>query len=257
VTQEQINSRLYQRPELVRLYGARDDLLPVESTVLVRYRDDVVGRPVLDLGCGGGRLTSHLALLTPRYVGIDVSPHMVAHCRARFPGIPFFERDMRELTELGETSFGAVLAVANLIDAVDHEDRMHVLAEVRRVLAPGGLFAFSSHNRNWALAGASPRLERHRRPLAQLRAGVRFVRQYVHHVRARRFEESALDHAVLNDPGRDYELLHYYITRHAQARQLAEAGFTMLETLDGMGRRLDEQDDDRAWSSIMYVARRD
>lgn len=47
-------------------------------------RDRGVGS-VVDLGCGDGR---QLALLdAPAYLGVDVSPHAVARCRARFAGV--------------------------------------------------------------------------------------------------------------------------------------------------------------------------
>ena len=36
------------------------------------------------------------------------------------------------------------------------------------------------------------------------------------------------DYAVLNDCGHNYSVLHYYITREAQARQLAAAGFDLI-----------------------------
>jgi SAM-dependent methyltransferase len=257
VSQNAINRRLYQRRELVEMYGSRADLLPVESAVLVRYRDEVLARHVLDLGCGGGRLAAHLRLFTTHYLGIDISPHMIEHCRRRFPDLRFAEGDIRWLDGIDTRSFAVVFAVANLIDAVDHDDRLRALGEVHRVLAPGGLFVFSTHNRNWALAGTPPRLQRSLRPMVQLRAGVDYVVQCYRHVVLRRFEHVASDYAVLNDPGRGYSLLHYYIGREAQRRQLAATGFTLLEVLGESGSPIAAHDDDRGYSSLMYVARRD
>lgn len=257
MSQQTINRRVYERAALVRHYAGRTDLGPAESTVLVRYRDHVFARTVLDLGCGAGRLAAHLQLLTRHYLGIDISPQMVDHCRDRFPDLRFAAGDMRWLEGVGTRTFSVVFAVANLLDCVDHKNRLRVLNEVHRVLEPGGLFVFSSHNRNWTFAGAPPRLERSGRPLVQLRHGFAYVIERYRHAVRRRFEQTASDHAVLTDPGRGYSLLHYYIDREAQRGQLATAGLTLLEALDETGRPLASGDPDREFSSLMYVARRD
>jgi SAM-dependent methyltransferase len=255
VTQQAINTRVYSRSETVGYYARHAEILPTESSVVIRYRDEIMARPVLDLGCGAGRLAAYLQLLAPRYVGVDVSPHMIAHCRRRFPALSWVQGDMRELARIADGSVGVAFAVSNLIDAVGHDDRLRVLAQVRRVLVPGGLFLFSTHNRNWMFAGAPPRLQRSRRPLAQLRNGFAYAIHRYRNARLRRFEQLAGDHAVLNDEGHGYSVLHYYITRTGQQRQLAAAGFTVIETFDGMGRPLDIDADDREWSSLLYVAR--
>jgi hypothetical protein len=43
------------------------------------------------------------------------------------------------------------------------------------------------------------------------------------------------DYAIINDTAHDYALLHYYIRRDDQARQLAETGYELLECLDADG----------------------
>ena len=65
---------------------------------------------------------------------------------------------MRALTPCADQSLETVLAVSNLIDAVCHEDRLRVLAEIRRVLTNHGLLVFSSHNRRYVQAGSGPKL---------------------------------------------------------------------------------------------------
>jgi SAM-dependent methyltransferase len=255
VTQQAINTRVYSRSELVEHYARQSELLPAESSVLIRYRDEVMGESVVDLGCGAGRLAAYVQLLTPRYVGVDSSPHMIAHCKRRFPELRFLQCDMRDLAAIESGSSGVVFALSGLIDTVDHDDRLRVLAQVRRVLVPGGLFIFSAHNRNWMLAGARPRLARARRPLAQIRNGFAYAIHRYRNARLRRFEQVAGDHAVLNDEGHGYSMLHYYITRSGQQRQLTAAGFTVVETLDETGRPLPLDADDRPWSSLMYIAR--
>jgi hypothetical protein len=43
-------------------------------------------------------------------------------------------------------------------------------------------------------------------------------------------------YAVINDSAHDYALLHYYIGRDDQARQLSETGYELVECLDVDGR---------------------
>ncbi|HEX4128954.1 MAG TPA: class I SAM-dependent methyltransferase [Pirellulales bacterium] len=253
--QEQINGSLYRRDDLVRQYDVQN-LSPAESTALVRWHDAILGRRVLDLGCGAGRLATYLRPLVARYVGLDISAQMVAFCRARFAGLEFHQGDMRRLEAFADGSFDAVLGVFNLFDAVSHADRLRILAEVRRVLVPAGLLIFSAHNRNWAAFGDGPRFERSLNPWMQARYAVRYARCRLNYRRVRPHQALHDDCALVSDPGHNFAVLHYYITRQAQARQLDSAGFELLECLDELGRILGPDDGDRACSSLHYVARR-
>lgn len=94
--------------------------------------------PVLDLGCGQGRLAE---LLVADWVGVDASPTQLADCEAR----PVVRADANALPFRGG-SFGGVAALWVLY----HLDRpVDVLREVARVLRPGGTFvACTSSRRN-------------------------------------------------------------------------------------------------------------
>jgi SAM-dependent methyltransferase len=252
--QDEINLKLYRRSDLVKDY-ATVNLHPPEAIVLVRYRDDIHRRRVLDLGCGAGRLAFYLRPLTDQYVGMDFSPHMVEYCQRNFPGLSFFQGDMRDLTRFDAGSFDTVFAINNLFDAVCHEDRLRVLDEVRRVLAAGGLLVFSAHNRNCPLGTAAPQLEFKLNPLSQLRGVVAYLRSVANHRRIKPKQRFEPDYALLNDCAHNYSVLHYYILRNVQAKQLAGAGFESIECLDESGLALRPGDDDSACSSIYYVAR--
>lgn len=250
------NRRIYARRELVQQYAAKRMLYPAEAAVLKRYRDDVAERAVLELGSGAGRLAAHLRPLTSRYVGVDISPHMVEYCRTLLPDLTFSVGDMNDLGEFPDGGFSTVFAIANLLDVVDHDDRLGVLRAVHRLLAPNGLFVFSSHNLNWSQMGEPPHLELSLRPLVLARRVVDHARARYQRARHRHLEKHTRDYAVVTDSGHDYTVLHYYVARKTQHHQLANHGFTLLDTLDPEGRILADTDDDCRWPSLVYVARR-
>jgi SAM-dependent methyltransferase len=93
--------------------------------------------PVAEVGCGPGHVTAHLDALGISAFGIDLSPAMVALARSAHPGLRFEEGSMTAL-DLPDGGLGGVVAWYSIIHIpADHLPA--VLAEVHRVLAPGGL----------------------------------------------------------------------------------------------------------------------
>jgi len=129
---------------------------PGEVSAFALVADRSRGLPVLDLGVGGGRTTSLLRLMSSRYVGIDYTPELVELCRRRHPDADVRLGDARDLLGIDTGSFGLVVFSNNGIDAVDHQGRDQVLAEVHRVLSPGGTFCYSTLNKDGPLFGANP-----------------------------------------------------------------------------------------------------
>jgi hypothetical protein len=80
-------------------------------------------------------------------------------------------------------------------------------------------------------------------------------RQLRNRRRLARFERHERDYAILNDFAHDYSLLHYYVDRDAQERQLLEAGFETIECLDGGGRTVAHGDPAAGDPELHYVAR--
>lgn len=253
--QDRISGRLYGRPDLVPVYAVTH-LVPAEAITLIVHREDINARRVLDLGCGAGRLAAYLRPLTALYTGVDISPHMVEYCRRTFQDLQFIQGDMRSLPQLQDGSFDAVFAVFNLLDAVSHEDRLRTLAEIHRLLAPKGLFMFSAHNRGYLLAKEGPRMRWSRNPITQLRLLADYVKAVANRRRIGRLQRNEADYSLLNDAGHNYAVLHYYIDREAQTRQLTDAGFVLLECLNERGETLASGSDDSSSASIHYVARR-
>jgi ubiquinone/menaquinone biosynthesis C-methylase UbiE len=113
-----------------------DELRPQDEAwwalfeLLVR-EGDLVGRRVLDVGCGTGRWSAALAERGSRVWGIDVSPEMVELARQR--GVNA-KRAGAEALPFKEGWFERAL----LVLVVHVLDRPRAFAELHRVLAPEG-----------------------------------------------------------------------------------------------------------------------
>jgi ubiquinone/menaquinone biosynthesis C-methylase UbiE len=241
----------YGRPEVVASYARHGDLQAGEETLFSRFQGEIRGRAVLELGVGTGRLTGPLAGLAGSYTGVDYAEGMLAACRARHPHLDLRQGDARDLGAFADGSFDFVLFGFNGIDDLAPEGRLRVLAEVFRVLRPGGLFAFSSHNLD----------AKRRSPLSlrgfELSAG--WLRGYLaraaNHMRMRRRERRGEGYAILNDSAYGARLLVYFASKEGQCRQLRDAGFTVIEMIGLEGARVDPDEPCRTpW--IYYVARK-
>ena len=105
-------------------------------------------RPVaraLDVGCGAGRSTAALVPIAGSVVGIEPARAMLVHRHAVAPRASFVTGQAEHLPFPGR-SFGLITAAG----ALNYTDRDRSLAEIARVLAPGGVLAiydFSSGRR--------------------------------------------------------------------------------------------------------------
>ena len=103
------------------------------------------GGPVLELGCGTGRIALPLGRAGVSLVGIDRSENMLqrARTRVRRSGltgrVQLIQGDVRSLPF--RRRFPLVMAPYGILQSLLHErDLAATLADVRRVLRPGGTF---------------------------------------------------------------------------------------------------------------------
>jgi 2-polyprenyl-6-hydroxyphenyl methylase/3-demethylubiquinone-9 3-methyltransferase len=105
-------------------------------------------RDVLDLGCAGGFMAEAMAARGANVTGIDPAADAVEAARrhARDSGMRIvYDVGHGEALPYAAAAFDAVVCV----DVLEHvSDLSKVLAEVARVLRPGGLFLFDTINRN-------------------------------------------------------------------------------------------------------------
>ena len=114
---------------------------PVEPTWLDRI--DRQAR-ILDYGCGYGRMS---ALLAERgflaVEGLDIAPHLIARARELQPNLKFTVLDDPPRLEHDDNSIDAVFLFAVLTCIPTDGGQRELVAELRRVLRPGGLLYLS------------------------------------------------------------------------------------------------------------------
>ena len=112
------------------------------------HQIDWQGCDVLDLGCAGGFMAEALAARGAQVIGIDPAADAIAAARAHAnaQGLRIgYDVGVGEALPYDSASFDAVVCV----DVLEHvADLTKVLAEVARVLRPGGMFLFDTINRN-------------------------------------------------------------------------------------------------------------
>lgn len=106
------------------------------------------GKAVLDLGCAGGFMAEAMAARGADVTGIDPAAEAIEAARRHAADGQLnirYDVGVGEALPYANASFDAVVCV----DVLEHvSDLGKVLAEVVRVLRPGGLFLFDTINRN-------------------------------------------------------------------------------------------------------------
>lgn len=98
---------------------------------------------VLELGCGAGRISTPLARLGHRVVGVDESAEMLARC----VGISTVRSPIQSL-RLGER-FPVVVLPSHLINTQDEEVRGAFLRTCREHVDSSGMVLIQRHRRGW------------------------------------------------------------------------------------------------------------
>jgi SAM-dependent methyltransferase len=113
---------------------------------------DLSGKKVLEVSCGHGGGSSYLTrtLKPASYTGLDLNPAGIEFCKRRhvLPGLDFVHGDAENLP-FPDESFDALLNV-EASHLYPHLPRF--LAEVARVLAPGGHFLYADFCRRSGVA---------------------------------------------------------------------------------------------------------
>jgi SAM-dependent methyltransferase len=119
---------------------------------------------VVDVGCGDGAVGAELARHGARVTGVDPSATALERARREHPELVLVQTGPDGRLPLDDSTFQAAVC----LHVLEHvADTQLLLSEVRRVLAPGGLFALAVpyHGRLKSAAIALGSFERHYDPL--------------------------------------------------------------------------------------------
>jgi ubiquinone/menaquinone biosynthesis C-methylase UbiE len=115
---------------------------------LVEEISPAQGTTVLDLCCGHGAMTAKLCALGCQVTGVDFSDEMLTYARSNAPQATFLNGDAQNLP-FEDQSFDVVVSNCGIMHL---PNQPQALAEVRRVLKPGGKFGMTA----WVGPDASP-----------------------------------------------------------------------------------------------------
>ena len=258
---DDINLRTMGKATVVQDYSRSQTLTTAEQATLDRVREEASNQPILDLGVGAGRTIQPLREVSKDYLGVDNSHAMLAASRRRHPGVRLEHADARDLRLVTDRSIFLVMFSCNGIGMVTHADRLAIMREVFRVLRPGGVFLFSTHNQNCPdhVAGFRfPEFKLSGNPARLLLRTVRFVRdshiRAINRLRFSKHDVRTPEYSVINDECHNYGTMLYYITLQNQRRQLQQLGFASDAEAYGSNGKVIA--DDSRESSIAFVARK-
>ena len=107
---------------------------------------------ILDIGCGTGRVTFGLYDKGyHRIEGLDLSESMLQkaleHAKVYGYGIKFYHGDAGDLNFEDFSFDSAIFSFNGLMLIPGRENRLKTMIEIRRILKPGGIFIFTTHDR--------------------------------------------------------------------------------------------------------------
>jgi SAM-dependent methyltransferase len=205
------------------------------------------GGPVLELGCGTGRVLIPTARAGITITGLDASPHMLAVCRNRLGAEPesvtsrvtIVQADMRSF-EIAQTFNLVTIPFRPFQHLLTTDDQLACLACIRRHLAPGGHLVFDLFN-PWleALVNGPFGEEFGAEPEFTMADGRRVIR-CVRNAPPDRFQQIGhheLIYEVTSPDGRQERLIHAfrlrYFFRFEIEHLLARSGFVVEQIYSG------------------------
>jgi ubiquinone/menaquinone biosynthesis C-methylase UbiE len=109
-----------------------------------------LGPNVLEIGPGPGLTTDLLRTSVPRLTALEIDPALAGSLTARLKGsnVRVIEGDATKMP-FGDAEFSGAVSFTMLHHVPSRELQNKVLAEVFRVLKPGGFFVGSDSLQNW------------------------------------------------------------------------------------------------------------
>ena len=135
----------------------------VKADMMLEMLKPAANEPLLDLGCGAGKLALYAGRSGARPAGLDVAPFFLEGARER---IDLVLGDLRRLP-FRKHSFPAAYSL-DVLEHLDEDGVLEVLVEARRALAQGGrLFVYTHAMESSRLAGFQRAVNRLARRLGE------------------------------------------------------------------------------------------
>ncbi|MCD4720406.1 MAG: class I SAM-dependent methyltransferase [Desulfobacula sp.] len=132
------------------VYGSAKGYRNISSRLgIINKIVPIHGDKLLDIGCGNGAYTMHMASSFKSVEAIDIEPDRLKIFRQenKLDNINIYNMSADEM-DFNDETFDAITA----IEVVEHVNNLaSVLNEVHRVLKKGGWFALTTPNRFWPL----------------------------------------------------------------------------------------------------------
>ncbi len=136
---------------IARFYDA-ENLEMTDDLPLYSGLAEIYGGPILDVGCGTGRVMLHLAQEGHQCIGVDTSPQMLELGRRKAEAMPEVARRV-QFVEGDITTHQAadkyqmiLLPYHTFMHFPNQEIQLHTLAQLTRNLADGGVMVFDLPN---------------------------------------------------------------------------------------------------------------
>jgi SAM-dependent methyltransferase len=219
-----------------------DHVVPYRERTDVAFLVDAAlasGGPVLEAGCGTGRVLIPTARAGVEIVGLDLSPHMLAVCRERLrresrevqSRVQLVQADMRDF-DLARQFRLVTMPFRPFQHLTTVDDQLSCLASIRRHLMVGGRLILDLFNPSLeALTSDTVGQETGEEPEFTTPDGRRVVRRHkiVSRDRAHQVNEVELIYYVTHPGGREERLVHAfpmrYLYRFEAEHLLARGGF--------------------------------
>ncbi len=230
--------------EYEKLSEYYDHVVPYQDRPDIRFFVDAArdaGGPVLEIGCGTGRVLIPTARAGPSITGLDLSPEMLAACREKLAAEPPEVRQRAELVaadmrqfELGKRFRLVTIPFRGFLHLHTAEEQLAALGCIHRHLEKGGVFILDVFDPCLPILVEEKYLQEFNAEPEFTMPGGRRVKR-CSRITARFPERQLLDCELIYDlthpDGRRERLVDSfrfrYIFRYEAEHLLARAGFTL------------------------------